>query len=162
MRNLKRTQRKPVPSREGSAAVEFALVSPIFIALVMGAIQSGYNFDCTTKMYSAVRQAGRLASLNVSSTKMQPGQTLNDKVIEDVKNTLTAEGLPGNQMTISITGSDGSSAFDLSDPNNDMKYFKISVSVPYSIVNTNNFLPNTLSQLSASIVFRKGRSSLVQ
>lgn len=162
MRNSKRTLRKPKTNRLGSAAVEFALVAPIFVGLVMGAIQAGYNFDSTTKMYSALRQAGRLASLNKSDTKLQPGQTLNDKIIQDVKNDLIVDGLPGNQMTVSITDSTGTSTFDLSKPENDLQYFKISVTVPYSVMNTNNFLPSSNSSLSASIVFRKGRSSLVQ
>jgi Flp pilus assembly protein TadG len=151
-------------ARRGSAAVEFALVAPVFVALAMGAIQSGYNFDSTNKMYAAIRQSGRLAGLNSADTKLLSGQTLNDKVVLDIKNALTANGLPGDQMTVTITHADGNAAgstFDLSDPNNDYQYYRIAVSVPYSAVNTNNFLPNSTSNLAASIVFRKGRTSLV-
>lgn len=164
MRNLNRPLQKLAADRRGSAAVEFALVAPVYVALVMGAIQSGYNFDSTTKMYTAIRQSGRLATLNNSSTKLQSGQTMNSKIIADVKNALTAEGLPGSQMTVTITHANGNSAgttFDLSDPNNDFQYFRIGVSVPYSAVNTGGFLPSSQSSLAASIVFRKGRSSLV-
>lgn len=163
MRNVK-TQRKP-DDRRGAAAVEFALVAPVYIALVMGAIQTGFNFDSTNKMLSAIRQTGRLAALDTNSTKLQPGQTMNDKVILDIKNALTAEGLPGSQMTVTITRADGANAgstFDLSAAGNDYQLYRIGVSVPYSAVNTGNFLPGTTTSLQASVVFRKGRTSLVQ
>lgn len=151
-------------TRRGSASVEFALVMPVLVALIMGAIQTGFNFDSTNKMYSSIRQTGRLASLDANPTKLLSGQTMNEKVILDIKNSLTADGMPGNQMNVTITHADGGSAgstFDLSDPNNDYQYFRIAVSVPYSAVNTGNFLPSTTSSLGASVVFRKGRSTLV-
>lgn len=149
--------------RRGAAAVEFALLAPVFVAMAMGAIQAGYNFDNTNKMLAVIRQSGRLASMDANAP-LQPGQTLNQKVIQDIKNSLTANGLPGNQMTVTITNADGASAgstFDLSNSNNYLQYFKITVSVPYSAVNTGNFLPSSNSNMSASVVFRMGQSSLV-
>jgi Flp pilus assembly protein TadG len=151
--------------RRGAAAVEFALVAPLFIVLVMGSIQAGFNFDHTNKMYSVVRQAGRLAALDTDGERPLPGQSMNNKIIADIKNTLTANGLPGSQATVTIGHAEGASAgstFDLSDPANDYKYYRISVSLPYSAINENNLLPNTLTTLSASVVFRKGRTSTVQ
>ncbi len=149
--------------RRGAAAVEFALVAPLFIALVMGSIQSGFNFDHINKMYSVVRQSGRLAALDVNGNRPLPDQTMNQKIVADIKNTLTANGLPGSQATVTLTHAEGTaagSAFDLSDPANDYKYYRITASLPYSAVNTNNLLPGTLSSLSASVVFRKGRTIL--
>jgi Flp pilus assembly protein TadG len=151
--------------RDGAAAVEFALVAPLMIALVMGSIQTGYNFDSTTKVYSSIRQSGRLATLDNATDYVPDGQTLNSKVISDIKNSLTAEGLPGSAATVTITHAEGASAgsaFDLSSANNDLKYFKIEATVPYSAVNTGGFLPNTLTQLRGSVVFRKGGSTLIQ
>src|SRR5262249_34493460 len=118
----------------------------------------------TTKMYAAIRQSGRLASLDYDS-RLQKGQSINDKVALDIKNALTAEGLPGNQMSVSITYADGpkaGSTFDLSDSNNDLQDFRIGVTVPYTAVNKNSFLPKNMTNLSASVVFRKGRTSLIQ
>jgi Flp pilus assembly protein TadG len=152
-----------VEHRRGAAAVEFALLAPVLVAMVMGSIQAGYNFDNSEKMFSAIRQSGRLATLECTAP-VQSGQTLNQKIIQDVQNSLTADGLPGSQMTVTITHADGGSAgstFDLSDPNNSLQYFKISVSVPYSALNTGNFLPSSSNSMSASVVFRCGQNSLV-
>lgn len=150
--------------RRGSAAVEFSLVAPVFVALVLGAIQAGFNLDSTTKMYAAIRQSGRLASLDYDS-KLLPNQSINAKIIQDIKNSLTAEGLPGNQMNVTITYADGTKAgsnFDLGDPNNDLLNFRIGVTVPYSAVNTKSVMPSNMNNLNASVVFRKGRSALIQ
>ena len=150
--------------RRGAAAVEFALVAPVFVALVIGAIQTGFNLDSTTKMYAAIRQSGRLASLDYDS-KLLPNQSINAKIIQDIKNSLTAEGLPGNKMAVSITYADGDkegSSFDLGDPNNDLLNFRIGVAVNYSDVNSKSVLPSNMNSLNASVVFRKGRSALVE
>jgi Flp pilus assembly protein TadG len=149
--------------RQGAAAVEFSLVAPVFVALVMGAIQTGFNLDSTTKMYAAIRQSGRLASLDYDS-RLQQGQSINAKIIQDIKNSLTAEGLPGNSMSVTITHADGAqqgSTFDLADSNNDLQNFRIAVTVPYTAVNKNSFLPKNTTNLNAAVVFRKGRTSLI-
>ena len=90
MRRFIRTSQPQKKERTGAAAVEFALVTPVFITMVMGAIQAGYNFDSSNKMYSAIRQSGRLAALQNSANKLQSGQSLNAKIIQDVKNSLVA------------------------------------------------------------------------
>lgn len=132
-------------------------MSPLFVMLVLGTIQSGMNLNMQIKIQAAARQAGRLASMDYSK-RLQSGQTGNQKVIQDIKNVLTADGLPGSQATVTITHADGPYAgteFDLSSSANDLQYFKISIEIPYSALNTNNLLPNTFSKLSASIVYRK-------
>ena len=78
---------------------------------------------------------------------------------------MTAEGLPGNKMAVSITYADGDkegSSFDLGDPNNDLLNFRIGVAVNYSDVNSKSVLPSNMNSLNASVVFRKGRSALVE
>jgi Flp pilus assembly protein TadG len=137
-------------------------MAPLFIALVMGLLQSGTDFSAAQQMYSALRQAGRLASQDYSD-KLQAGQTANQKVIADIKNQLLACGIDSTNATITITHADGANAgtnFDLADANNDLQYFKITCSVPYGAVNKNGFLPSTVTDMSASIVFRKGKSIL--
>ena len=148
-------------ARRGSATVEFAVLSPIFLALVMTAAQSAFNIDTAHSLYAAIRQAGRLASLDSSEFRQQ-GQTANQKVIADIKNQLTAEGLPGDQMTVTITEADSSTEFDLSNPDNDLRLFRISVEVPYSAMNSiGTFSTSSMEKFNASIVFRKGRNNLV-
>ncbi len=146
-------------SRRGAAAVEFAVIAPLFVALVLTAAQSAFNLDSVHTMYSAIRQAGRLASME-SSERQQQDQSKNQKVIQDIRNQLIAEGLPGQQMTITITDAESGGPFDLSNADNDLKLFKIEVRVPYSAMNSLGVFNGT-GNLSASIVFRKGRTTLV-
>ncbi len=137
-------------------------MAPLFIALMMGLLQSGTDFAASQQMYSALRQAGRLASQDYSK-KLQTGQTANQKVIADIKNQLTASGIDATNATVTITYANGANAgtnFDLSASANDMQYFKLSCTVPYASVNKNGFLPNTTTSMSAAIVFRKGKSIL--
>jgi Flp pilus assembly protein TadG len=150
-------------SRRGAAAVEFALVAPVFVALFLGMIQTGISIDSSHKLYAALRQSGRLASMDYTD-KLQSGQTANDKIISDIKNQLAAEGIPASQITVTITHADGSNAggtFDLSNAANALALFKIKVEVPNSALSSNNFLPSPTQKMTAEIVFRKGRSTLV-
>ncbi len=159
---IPRRRCQPVTDRKGSATVEFAIMAPLFIALIMGLLQSGTDFSAAQQMYSALRQAGRLASQDYTE-KLQTGQTANQKVIADIKNQLKACGIDSTDATVTITHADGASAgsnFDLANADNDLKYFKITCTVPYGAVNKNGFLPSTVTNMSASIVFRKGKSIL--
>ena len=149
--------------RVGAAAVEMAVIAPLFIGLILGAIQSGMSLDTSAKMYAAVRQAGRLAAMDYDS-RLQPGQSGNDKVAQDIKNQLTADGLPGDKATVSITWAEGGNAgstFNLKDPNADLQLFKIDISFQSKDLGSYNLMPPLNDTVSASIVFRKGRNQLV-
>jgi len=154
-----RTIRRSPKSRRGAAAVEFAIVAPVMVALVMGLMQGGYSVDTTHKLYAAVRQAGRLASMDYSDL-LQKGQSGNDKIIKDIKNQLKAEGLPGDSVTVTITHAESGGTFNLDDPANNLKLFRIHVEVPFATVMNASLLPAPVEKLSASIVFRKGKNSL--
>lgn len=150
--------------RRGAVTVEFALIAPLFVALVMGTIQTGLAITAAQTMTAALREAGRLASMDYSN-RLLAGQTINQKVIQDIKNFLTAEGIDGSKVSITITAADGASAgatFDLGDAANELALFKIRAVVPYSAITSVTFFPHTEQTISASIVYRKGKKTLIQ
>lgn len=150
--------------RRGAAAVEFALVAPVFVALTMGTIQAGIGISAAESLTSSLREAGRLATMEYDS-RLQAKQTLNSKIVTDIRNFLTAEGIDGSQVTITITHAEGrltGSTFDLADAENDLKLFKIRAVIPYSALTNVTFYPNPVQTISAQIVYRKGKTSLVQ
>jgi Flp pilus assembly protein TadG len=151
-------------SRRGAATVEFALIAPLFVMLTMGTIQAGIGISAAETLTSALREGGRLATMDYSK-KLQTGQTGNQKVIQDIRNFLSAERIDGSKVTITITHAEGTLAgqtFDLSSPANDLKMFKITASMPYSAVSSITFFPHAAQTVSASIVYRKGKTTLLQ
>lgn len=149
--------------RRGAAVVEFAVMAPVFLILTLGSVELGYALNASNTLYGALREGGRLASQDWSSM-LEPNETANEKVIQDIKNMLTAARIPGDAVTISITHAEGSSTgqpFDLEDQDNYLKMFTISAEVPYEDVTliSGHFLRN--QKLSAQISFRMGRVTLV-
>jgi hypothetical protein len=84
-------------------------------------------------------------------------QTPNQKLEQDLRNFVTASGLPGADMTINLVFADGANAgqvFDLSNQNNDLQMIRIEAVLPYSSVSLFpvRFLGG--KSLKASVVMR--------
>ena len=147
--------------RRGIAALEAAVVMPVMIVLVLGTIEMGTALRAGTIMQSAVREAGRLANMKWS-TLIDQNDTPNAKVERDLRNFVTASGLPGDQLNVSITHASGDNAgqpFDISDSDNDLQMMKITLTLPYS--NISLFPTNHMSgkSVSASLTLRSGMGS---
>src|SRR5262249_43089108 len=129
--------RRPISSprerdRRGTATVEFAVIAPIFLILVLGTWEMGTAVRASNNLSAAVREGGRLASMDFTGS-LAPNQTANQKVEQDIRAFLNASGLPGSQATITITHADGANAgqtFNLGDKNNYLALFKIKATIP--------------------------------
>lgn len=149
--------------RRGAAAVELALVLPLFFSLAFIGIESGHALNVVQKLETAVRDGGRLAAKDIDPAMLQSGQTANQKVISDITNMLKAEGIPGSSITVTITHADGANVgqvFDLSLTSNQYKLMKIYITVPYADV---GMFPMSISPskiLNATLVISRGRSTL--
>lgn len=150
--------------RRGAAAVEFAVLVPLFLMLVMGTWEMGSALTAGTKLAAAVREGGRLASMDYEES-LGSGQTANQKVEQDIKNFLTASSIPGEHVTVTITHADGPSAgstFDLQDPDNYLGLFRITASVNYEDISAFPVDYMAGETVQASLVFRMGRVTLGQ
>ncbi|MCP4511956.1 MAG: pilus assembly protein, partial [Fuerstiella sp.] len=122
--------------RSGIAVLEAAVVLPMMLVLVLGTIEMGSALRASTIMQSAVREAGRLANMNWSDV-VEADDTPNAKIERDIRNYVTASGLPGSALTVSIVYADGESSglpFDISDESNELEMLKIEISMPYSAI----------------------------
>ncbi|QDU11233.1 TadE/TadG family type IV pilus assembly protein [Gimesia aquarii] len=133
-------------SRRGVAAMEFAVIAPVFMALLLGMVAVRRAVHTTTIMDAALAQAGRLASMD-AGLDLPAGMNLNDKIILDVRNFLRASGIENDEsnLTITITHADDENGvpldpmpsppssgdnFDLSDASNRNRLFRIGIEIP--------------------------------
>jgi Flp pilus assembly protein TadG len=82
------------PTRRGAAVVEFALVAPIFFALILGIIEFGRMLMVQEILVNAAREGARAAIL--------PGET-DTQVTTTVSNYLSVSGISGYTETLSPT-----------------------------------------------------------
>src|SRR5262245_10305051 len=75
-------------NRRGAAMMEFAIVAPLFLTLVLGILEAGQALHASNVMAAAVREGGRLAAMDWNDF-LPEGFTPNTKVIADTRNFLT-------------------------------------------------------------------------
>jgi len=149
--------------RLGAAAVELALVLPVFLTLTFGAVEVGYAINVSQKLESIVRDAGRLAAKDIDPALLVGGITPNQKVINDVRNMMRAEGYNTANVAVTIVHADGATAgqsFDLSLATNQYKMMKIRVTIPYTDVRILKMRIASSTVLDATLVVSRGRSTL--
>jgi Flp pilus assembly pilin Flp len=149
-------------NRSGAAMVEFAVMIPLFVMVMLGSYEIGNALELCHTLESAVREGGRLVAMDFS-TVVPNGMTVNEKVIADIKNFLIASGLNGSKVTITLTSAEASNlgaAFDISDPANEYKMVKIKVSMKYEDRYGKASLYMKGQTISRYLIFRVGKVSL--
>ncbi len=150
-------------SRRGAAVVEFAVIAPVFVVMIMGTIGTLKTIHAKTLMIQALREGGRLGAMDWTGV-LPKGTTANDKVVADVKTFLTAAGMDAGQVEVTVTYADGPAAgspFTLGAPGSYLQLFRLQAHLPHS---STNYFCSSLSEqsgLTSSVVFRAGRSTEV-
>ncbi len=148
--------------RSGAAVVEFAIIFPFIVMTMIGIAEIGRANNAGAQLTSAVREAGRLASMDIRDM-VPDGMTANQKIASDVQQFLNLAGFPGDLVTVTVTHADGNlegQSFDLEDPDNYLKLLTIEASIPYEEVSAFPIQFMRGRNLSASITFRRGRVSM--
>jgi len=149
---------KPQQERRGVAAVEAAVVMPVLLLLVLGTIELGTALRASTIMQSSVREAGRLVNTDWRAI-VQDGDDPNSKVERDLRNFVTASGLPGQELAVTMTYATGNSAgqtVDLTAPDIELELIKIELVLPYEHI---SLFPNRYmggANITTSLVMRVG------
>ncbi|MGY2084386.1 TadE/TadG family type IV pilus assembly protein [Blastococcus sp. SYSU DS0539] len=100
-----------VQSERGAAAVEFALIVPLLIVLVLGIVEFGRAFQVQATLAAAAREGARVlalqgdeaaveAAVQSASTSLNPGVTSDGITVSPV----SCDGAPaGTNATVTVT-----------------------------------------------------------
>ena len=156
LRNPRFTNR----NRQGAVAVEFAVVAPILVAIVFGMMEMGRAFEMQNLLEVAAREGARFASMDRDGM-LEPDESANGKLIDDVKNFLASNGIPRDDITVAVKDFENPEEdFDLDDPANDLKLFEVQITVDWSSVSLTPVAAGDDHPLSARVVFRNGRATI--
>ena len=131
-KSVRRTSRR---GRRGIATVEFAVVFPVIVTVLLGIWEVGRMVDVEGILYNAASVGGRTASTGLNTAA---------QVQTAVTNYLTLAGISTANVTVTVS--------DLTNPGTDptaattLDQLQISVSVPFSAVRwsaTSMFVPGT-------------------
>ena len=158
----RRRDRCPGRNRRGAVAVEFAVVAPMLLAIVVGLIELNRVYDAQNTLEAAAREGARFAAMDRTGM-MQDGQTANQKLEQDIQNFLQTSGIPASDITVSVRDAENPDVvFDLDDPANDLRLFLVQIEVPFSAVSYTPISAENDYNLSAGVIFRNGRATLSQ
>lgn len=162
MAESSRLQEVRPAERRGAVAVEFAVVAPVLIALVFGMVEMGRAFEMKNLLEVAAREGARFASMDREGM-LADGQSANSKLIQDVKNFLASNGIPRDDIDVSVNDyNNPDQEFDLDDPENDLKLFEVRIAVDYSNVSVTPVAAADDYPLTGRVIFRNGRSTISQ
>lgn len=98
---------------KGAAAVEFALIVPIFLVLVLGIFEFGRGFNIQVSLSEAAREAARYAAIHYADADYTDADAQNagidaapsvDLQVEDVDVAYDAGACsPGNNVVVTVT-----------------------------------------------------------
>jgi hypothetical protein len=146
--------------RRGAVAVEFAIVAPVLLALVFGMIEFGRAFEMKNLLEVAAREGARFASMDREGL-LDPGESANAKLINDVKNFLASNGIPRDDISVGVKDHEHPEEdFDLDDPANDLRLFEVQISVDWSSVSATAVPAGDDYPLTGRVVFRNGRATI--
>jgi hypothetical protein len=147
-------------NRRGAVAVEFAIVAPVLLAIVLATIQVGRAFEMQNMLEVAAREGARFASMDRDEL-LDPSEDATEKLKEDVENFLAANDVPRDSVTVEVKDFENpEDDFAIDDPANDLKLFTVEISVPWSSVSIMPVSAGSDHALTANVVFRNGRATI--
>lgn len=146
--------------RRGAVAVEFAIVAPVLLVIVLGTIQMGRAFEMQNLLEVAAREGARFASMDRDEL-LDPSEDATQKLIQDVENFLAANDVPRDDISVSVKDFENpGDDFAIDNPDNDLKLFTVEISVPWSSVSVMPVAAASDYVMTADVVFRNGRATI--
>ncbi|MEW4563609.1 TadE family protein [Bremerella sp. JC770] len=155
-------RRRVLNNRRATATVEFAVIAPVFLTLILGMLEASRMFETYGQLAQVARDGGRLGAMDRADW-VASGIKTNDKIISDIRNSLEASGYDPDELDIFIepAGKPGE-PFNLDDPKNDLDLFQVRIAVPVSQVAAMPVPDDLDYDLSTAVIFRNTKSTIVQ
>jgi Flp pilus assembly protein TadG len=135
--------------RQGAAAVEFALVAPLFFLVVLGMVEIGRAIMVMQIVTNAAREGARFAVIDGPIDQTTGKSTTTATAVQTwTKNYMSNAALPSSAATVTVSPEPSTAA--------DGAQITVTVTIPYSAVSwlpTAQFLSG--KSLSAKVVMRR-------
>lgn len=116
MKTSLRSRLTRLSDTEGVAAVEFAIILLVFLTIVMGILEFGYDWYLRNALANASREGARwgvMYKVDASNNWIAPCNLTSGKTIQDVVNNYLTKVLPaGTSWTTTVTGAGYTAEFD--------------------------------------------------
>ena len=101
---MTRLRRRHGRTERGQGLVEFAMLVPVFMLLLLGLLEFGFVFDHTMTVSYATREGARSGSAFAQGNASIPCANIDQNIIDAVKRVLTAPGSLVDRLNVaSIT-----------------------------------------------------------
>ncbi len=142
MRRIKGLKRSGAgPRRRGAALVEFAVVTPVLLAILFGIMEFGQLFRVRQTAQHAAREGCRMAVLQSTA---KPYSASSSPVYQRISEIMTAGGVAFSGGMLSITEDTPG------DPT-----VSVTITVPYSDVSVTGFIGQVTENVSGTCSMRK-------
>jgi Flp pilus assembly protein TadG len=116
MKSILRSRLQRFSDTEGIAAVEFAIILVVFLTIVMGILEFGYDWYLRNALANASREGcryGVMYRVDASNNWIAPSVLPSGQTIQDVVNNYLTPILPhGTYVTTTATGAGLNTEFD--------------------------------------------------
>jgi Flp pilus assembly protein TadG len=119
MKSILRSRLRRFLDPEGVAAVEFAIILTVFLAIVLGILEFGYDWYLRNALANASREGARwgvMYKVDTNNHWIPPSALPSGQTVQDVVNSYLTPILPaGTTWTTSVTGTGFNTEFDASN-----------------------------------------------
>jgi Flp pilus assembly protein TadG len=142
--------------KEGSVAMEFAILLPVFVLFLWGILQFGFIFYLQNDMINAARESGRQLSVN-DTISYTEAENIADAYLADWPQTFEIGACPTSDATTqnTETWSDGSLECPAADLSTDRVFVEIRADMADGAVMADIFGFFTGRTMNAYVEFRK-------
>lgn len=135
-------------------------MAPILVAIVFGMIELGRAFEMQNLLETAAREGARFACMDRDGF-LEPNESANDKLVNDVKNFLASNGISKQDIDVAVKDHENPDQdFDLDDPANELRLFEVQVAVNWSSVSLTPVDGADDHPLVGKVVFRNGQATI--